>query len=87
MSAIEQAEELRQQAIQLLLAEQELIGERLLQLGYDQENSPVGKRRGRRSKVASEPNVTVNDAPLLKRVEELSKPAGSSAPTSQDRAQ
>lgn len=46
MSAIEQAEELRQQAIQLLLAEQELIGERLLQLGYDQETSPVDKRRG-----------------------------------------
>ena len=63
MSAIEQAEELRQQAVQLLLAEQELIGERLLQLGYEQENSPVGKRRGRRAKVATEPDAKVNDAP------------------------
>ena len=40
MNAIERAEELRQDAIKLLLAEQEVLGEKLLQLGYDQENSP-----------------------------------------------
>ena len=70
MDAIERAEELRQQAIQLLLAEQELIGEKLLQFGYDQENSPVGKRRGRRPKVATEPDVTVTDALLVEKVDE-----------------
>jgi hypothetical protein len=73
MSAIEQAEELRQQAIQLLLAEQELVGERLLQLGYDQENPQVGKRRSRRQKAASEPEVMVNSAPLPEKADELNK--------------
>lgn len=65
MSVIEQAEGLRQQAIQLLLAEQELVGDKLLQLGYDQESSPVGKRRGKRPKVATERGVTVTDALLV----------------------
>ena len=75
MSVIEQAEGLRQQAIQLLLAEQELVGDKLLQLGYDQESSPVGKRRGKRSKVAPERDVTVTDALLAGRVDELSSPS------------
>ena len=70
MGAIEQAEELRQQAIQLLLTEQERVGERLLQLGYDQENSPTSKRRGRRPKVATGPEVTVTDALLAEKVDE-----------------
>lgn len=85
MSAIEQAEELRQQAIQLLLAEQEQLGKRLLQLGYDPENSPVGKRRGRRPKVAAEPDAQVNDTLSHKRVDELSVASGSIAQTVQDR--
>jgi hypothetical protein len=85
MSAIEQAEELRQQAIQLLLAEQERLGESLLQLGYDQENSPAGKRRGRRPKVATEPGTIVNEVPTRERVDEVSAASGSIAQTVQDR--
>ena len=70
MNAIERAEELRQDAIKLLLAEQEVLGEKLLQLGYDQENSPVVKRRGRRPKTATEQDVTVTDALLVEKVNE-----------------
>jgi hypothetical protein len=77
MGAIEQVEELRQQAIQLLLAEQELIAEKLLQLGYDQDNSQAGKRRGRRPKVATEPDVKVNDAPPPAKLDESSRSSGS----------
>lgn len=75
MSAIEKAEELRLQAIQLLLTEQDLIGKRLLQLGYDQENSPAGKRRGKRSKIAPERGVTVTDDLLTNKVDELNSPS------------
>ena len=75
MSAIEKAEELRLQAIQLLLTEQDLIGKRLLQLGYDQENSLVGKRRGKRSKIAPEREVTVTDDLLTNKVDELNSPS------------
>jgi hypothetical protein len=70
MGAREQAAELRQQAIQVLLKEQELIREQLVELGYDQENSPAGKRRGRRAKVATESDVTVTDDILVEKVDE-----------------
>jgi len=75
MSVIEQAEVLRQRAIKLLLEEQELVGDKLLQLGYDQESSPVGKRRGKRSKVAAERDVTMADDLLVGRVDELNSPS------------
>lgn len=75
MSVIEQAEGLRQEAIRLLLAEQELLGDKLLQLGYDQESSPVGKRRGKRSKLAPERDATVTDALLVGRADELNSPS------------
>ena len=70
MGAREQAAELRQQAIQVLLKEQELIREQLLELGYDQENSTAGKRRGRRAKVATESDVTVTDDILIEKAGE-----------------
>ena len=47
MTIIEQAEELRQKAIGLLLAEQEKITAQLAQLGYGQET--MKKKRGRPS--------------------------------------
>lgn len=75
MKAIEKAEELRQQALQLLRIERELSGEKLLQLGYDQENSAVGKQRGKRSKVAPEREVAETDDPLANRVDELNSPS------------
>lgn len=87
MNAIERAEELRQDAIKLLLTEQEVLGEKLLQLGYDQENSPVVKRRGRRPKAAVEPDAPVNDALLVERVDLSGKPLGSPAQPLKDRAQ
>ena len=46
MTAIEQAEELRQQAITILLDERDAIGQKLTLLGYEQK-SPDTKRRGR----------------------------------------
>lgn len=49
MTAREQAEQLRQQAIQTLLEEREAIDKMLGTLGYG-ENAPAGKRRGRRPK-------------------------------------
>jgi hypothetical protein len=50
MTAIEQADALTQQAIELLLAEREQIDQRLAQLG-DKKTTP-GKKRGRPSKDA-----------------------------------
>jgi hypothetical protein len=70
MNAIQQAEELREQAIQLLLAEQDLIKERLHQWGYDKENSQVGKRRGRRPKAATECDVTFTEGLSAEKVGE-----------------
>jgi hypothetical protein len=70
MDAIEQATGLRQQAIKVLLDEQERIGGLLLQLGYGQETPPTSKRRGRRPKIATEPDVTVTDALLVEKVDE-----------------
>ena len=49
MTAREQAEQLRQQAIQTLVEEKEAIDKMLKTLGYG-ENPPAGKRRGRRPK-------------------------------------
>ena len=49
MTAREQAEQLRQQAIQTLLEEKEAIDKMLGTLGYG-ENIPTAKRRGRRPK-------------------------------------
>jgi len=71
MKAREKAEELRQQALQLLRIEQELSGEKLLQLGFDQENSAVSKQPGKCSKVAPERDVTVTEAPLANRADKL----------------
>jgi hypothetical protein len=85
MSAKEQAEELRQQAIKLLLDEQELLREQLLQFGYDKENAPAGKRRGRRPKVATESGAPVNDTPPREKADEVSVASGSLTQTVQDR--
>ncbi len=49
MTAREQAEQLRQQAIQMLPEENEAIHKMLKTLGYG-ETPATGKRRGRRSK-------------------------------------
>ncbi|HMH13488.1 MAG TPA: hypothetical protein VK578_10305 [Edaphobacter sp.] len=46
MTALEQVEQLTQQAITILLAEREQIDKRLSQLGYGQVSTPA-KRRGR----------------------------------------
>lgn len=54
MDVIEQAEELRQRAISLLVEERSRIDAQLNQLGYGQENAPTGKRRGRRPKGINE---------------------------------
>jgi hypothetical protein len=70
MSAREQAAELKQQAIEVLLKEQDLIRKELLEMGYDQENIPAGKRRGRRAKLATESDVTVTDDILVEKVDE-----------------
>jgi hypothetical protein len=50
MTAIEQAEQLRLQAIEILTAERGRIDEQLAQLGHGQEKAPTGKRRGRKPK-------------------------------------
>lgn len=55
MTAIEQAEELRQKAIALLIAERDQIDGRLAQLGYGQEKAPSGKKRGRKPKSSTPP--------------------------------
>jgi hypothetical protein len=47
MTALEKVEELKTQAIEILLAEQKQIESQLHQLGYGQENAPTHKRRGR----------------------------------------
>jgi hypothetical protein len=51
MTAIEQAEDLRQKAIALLLAERSRLDAQLTSLGYGQEKAPTGKRRGRKPKI------------------------------------
>ena len=87
MNAIERAEELRQDAIKLLLTEQEVLGEKLLQLGYDQENSPVVNDGADAQKQQSNRTPRVNDALLLERVDLSGKPSGSPAQPLKDRAQ
>jgi hypothetical protein len=47
MTALEQANELQQQAVNILLAEREQIDARLVQLGYGDIKTTSGKRRGR----------------------------------------
>jgi len=44
MNIIDQAEQLRQQAISLLLQERGIIGQKLHQLGYDGELGEMGTR-------------------------------------------
>ena len=85
MSAKEQAEELRQKAIKLLLEEQELLVEQLLLLGYDQENAPAAKRRGRRPKVATESGAPMKDTSSREKADEVSVASGSLTQTVQDR--
>jgi hypothetical protein len=51
MNAIEHAENLRQQAIAILVKERDEIDARLAQLGHGQEKAPTGKRRGRKPKI------------------------------------
>ena len=84
MSAIEEAEALRQQAIKLLLAEQESVKDKLLQLGHGQDNMSVGRRRGRRPKAGAESAVTSNAAGASAGAGEGSRPseAGAGAPKS-----
>ena len=50
MNAIEQARQLQDQAIAILLAEREAIDHQLAQLGHGQEKATLGKKRGRPSK-------------------------------------
>ena len=61
MTAIEQAQNLQQQAIAILLAEREQIDQHLVQLGHGDKKSPASKR-GRPAKVrpllSSVPNDT-----------------------------
>jgi hypothetical protein len=54
MTAREQAEELRQQAIKTLLTEKQAIEQQLKLLGYGQENGIMMKRRGRPPKAVTE---------------------------------
>jgi hypothetical protein len=54
MTAREQAEELRQQAIKTLLAEKQAIEQQLKLLGYGQEDGTTVKRRGRPPKATTE---------------------------------
>jgi hypothetical protein len=62
MTTMERAEELRQQAISLLIGERDQIEAQLALLGYGQEKAPSGKRRGRRPKNLTEPEAPVLDA-------------------------
>lgn len=48
MTAIEKADQLREEAIQLLLAERDQIDDRLHQLGYDQEKTAPKRGRPRK---------------------------------------
>jgi hypothetical protein len=57
MTAREQAEELRQQAIQTLLDEKKAIDGMLRTLGYE-ETAPAEKRRGRRPKQQDGKEIT-----------------------------
>jgi hypothetical protein len=52
MNPIEQAEQLRLQAIEILLAERARIDGRLVQLGHGQEKAALPKKRGRKPKNA-----------------------------------
>ena len=54
MTALEKAEGLRQEAINLLLDERKRIDESLAQLGHAQEQKSPGKRRGRPPKTQEE---------------------------------
>ena len=54
MTAREQAEELKRQAIDLLLKEREAIDAELKALGYGQEKAAPQKRRGRPPKATLE---------------------------------
>lgn len=47
MNTLDKAEDLRQQAIALLLDERKRIDESLAQLGHNDEQKSPGKRRGR----------------------------------------
>jgi hypothetical protein len=62
MTAIEQAEQLRLQAIEILTAERQRLDEQLAQLGYGQEKAPLGKKRGRKPKNSVMPQA---DQPSL----------------------
>ena len=56
MTAIEQADALTQEAVELLLAERQQIDDRLHQLGHadgaGQKKTTLGKKRGRPSKLS-----------------------------------
>jgi hypothetical protein len=54
MNAIEQAEDLRRQAIAILVKERDEIDTGLAQLGHGQEKAPLGKKRGRKPKIQAE---------------------------------
>jgi len=56
MTAIERANELQAQAIQILLAEREQIDTHLKQLGYGEDTIPR-KKRGRPAKNIQEPSA------------------------------
>lgn len=64
MTAIEQSEALRQQAITLLLAEAQTIHDQLRTFGYDPDNkTALHKKRGRPAKITqpfeiSQPGTT-----------------------------
>jgi hypothetical protein len=54
MTALEQVAQMKQQAIDVLLNERELIDQELSSLGHGQGKAPSGKRRGRRPKAVIE---------------------------------
>jgi hypothetical protein len=54
METLDKVALLRQQAIDLLLLDREIIDEQLNQLGYGKENAPAQKRRGRKPKQSAE---------------------------------
>jgi hypothetical protein len=64
MTALEQATELQEKAILILMTEREIIDARLTQLGYGQEKAPNGKRRGRPSKLSFHSDTTQSGASL-----------------------
>jgi hypothetical protein len=55
MTAIEQAQELQRQAVEILIAERGRIDDQLAQLGHGQEKAPSGKKRGRKPKSTTPP--------------------------------